>query len=212
MRRLSFAFALMTMSILYPAGSHADNAPAKTAVFAGGCFWSTQHAFENTDGVIDTKAGFEGGTAPNPSYERVTHGDTGYREAVEVTYDPSKVSYERLLSIYWRNTDPFDAEGQFCDQGDNYRPAVFVSEANERTAAESSKAALQKQFGKSVATEILPASPFYAAEEYHQHYADKNPIPYGLYRTGCGRDRSLKKIWGNEAGGDAFRHEGKKSP
>ena len=177
----------------------------KTVVFAGGCFWSMQHAFDGTKGVSGTKAGFSGGTVANPSYDQVEAGGTGQHEAVQVTYDPAKTSYEKLLGIYWRNTDPMDAKGQFCDKGQPYQPIVFADGTDEMAMAKQQKAALAQRFGKPIATEIRPAAPFYPAEDYHQNYADKNPVAYAAYREGCGRPSAMKAIWGDEAGGDAFK-------
>lgn len=183
----------------------AAQAADKTAVFAGGCFWSMQHAFEGVKGVKDTKAGFSGGTVANPSYNQVEAGGTGQHEAVQITYDPAQTSYEKLLDIYWRNTNPMDAQGQFCDQGEPYRPIVFANGADETKIAQQQKADLAKRFGKPIATEIRPAAPFYPAEDYHQHYADKNPVAYMAYREGCGRPSAMKAVWGDEAGGEAYK-------
>jgi peptide-methionine (S)-S-oxide reductase len=183
----------------------ATSSGLKTAIFAGGCFWSMEHAFKGLDGVHNLSVGYTGGKTTNPTYIEVSRGGTGHREALQITYDPEKISYERLLDIYWRNTDPFNGKGQFCDTGDNYRPAVFARNDEQKKSAEASKAALEKRFGKPVATEILPAQMFYAAEEYHQNYAEEHEFMYGMYRDSCGQDRTLRKIWGNEAGGGIDR-------
>jgi peptide-methionine (S)-S-oxide reductase len=195
--RLCAALAFLVCAV--PAG--AQTTSTRTAIFAGGCFWSMQHALESIPGVVSTEAGFSGGSVANPSYEQVSEGGTGHRESVRVTYDPAKVDYDRILAVYWRNIDPFDADGQFCDKGEQYHAAIFTADDEEKQTAEVSKEAIAKRFGKPVATDILPAAPFYPAEDYHQHYADKNPVRYGLYRTGCGRDAAMKAIWGDEAGG-----------
>ncbi|HPF25724.1 MAG TPA: peptide-methionine (S)-S-oxide reductase MsrA [Steroidobacteraceae bacterium] len=173
----------------------------KTAVFAGGCFWCMEKPFDLLDGVSATISGYTGGTVANPSYEQVSAGGTGHTEAVSITYDPAKVSYQQLLEIFWRNIDPLDSGGQFCDRGSQYRSAIFVADASERRAAEASKAALEKRLGKPIATEITTASKFYAAEDYHQNYYQKNPLRYRYYRGGCGRDSRLEAVWGDEAGG-----------
>jgi len=166
----------------------------KQAVFAGGCFWCMQGEFHGLKGVQDTVVGYSGGTVANPTYSQVSSGTTGHREALQVVYNPAVVSYPQLLEVFWRNVDPLDATGQFCDQGPQYKSAIFVDDEAERTAAEASKAALAKQLGQPVATEILPAHPFWPAEAYHQHYSAKNPFQYRVYRTGCGRDGRLREL------------------
>lgn len=171
------------------------------AVFAGGCFWCMEPPFDKLEGVISTTSGYIGGTVPNPSYAQVSSGRTGHTEAVEVVYDPDQVSYEQLLDIFWRNIDPLDAGGQFCDRGSQYRSAVFVGTEPERQQAEASRARIQTRFDQSIATEVVDDSPFYPAEDYHQDYYLKNPIRYQLYRFGCGRDARLNALWGSEAGG-----------
>ena len=174
--------------------------PLDTATFAGGCFWSMEHPFDELQGVTSVTVGFMGGTAKNPSYMEVVEGNTGHLESVQVVYDPAKVSYETLISGYWHNIDPFQADGQACDTGPQYHTAVFVRGPEQRRAASASRQQIIDRFHREVATQILTAGPFYAAEEYHQHYAKKNPVRYGMYRTGCGRDRRLRAIWGDEAG------------
>lgn len=175
-------------------------APLDTATFAGGCFWTMEHAFEEVSGVISVTSGFMGGATKNPSYRDVVQGGTGHLESVQVVYDPARVSYEVLLSAFWHNIDPFQTDGQACDVGPSYQTAVFVRGPEQRRAASASRQQIIERFQRDVATQILTAGPFYAAEEYHQHYAKKNPVRYGMYRTGCGRDRRLKAIWGDEAG------------
>ena len=174
--------------------------PPDTAVFAGGCFWTMEHAFDEVPGVVTAISGFAGGTIKNPTYMQVVEGNTGYLEAVQVIYDPAKVSYETLLWTFWHNIDPFQTDGQACDLGPNYHSAVFVRNAGQRQAASASRQQIIDRFKRDVATQILTAGPFYAAEAYHQDYAKKNPERYGMYRTGCGRDRRLAAIWGDEAG------------
>jgi peptide-methionine (S)-S-oxide reductase len=178
----------------------ADAAPATTAtaVFAGGCFWCMEPPFEKLDGVVAVQSGYSGGRVANPTYAQVSAGGTGHYEAVEVTYDPGKVSYERLLDVFWRNIDPVDDGGQFCDRGDQYRAAVFYLTPAQQTAAAASKAAIEaggKVSGR-IVTPVLPAAPFFPAEDYHQDYYKKNPLRYFTYRTSCGRDRRLAAVWG----------------
>ena len=168
----------------------------QTAVFAGGCFWSMQHDMEHIPGIVATEVGYTGGHTKNPTYEDVVTETTGHYESIKVTYDPAKISYDQLLTRYFRTTDPTDDGGAFCDRGASYRPAIFVANAAERKEAEQAKAKAGAQLKKKIATQILPAGPFYAAEGYHQHYSDKNPDRYGVYRQGCGKDRVIKALWG----------------
>jgi len=175
-------------------------APPDTATFAGGCFWTMEHAYDEVPGVISAVSGFMGGTTKNPTYMQVVDGNTGHLEAVRVIYDPAKVSYETLLWTFWHNIDPFQADGQACDTGPSYHTAVFVRGAEQRRAASASRQQIIDRFKRDVATQVLTAGAFYTAEEYHQDYAKKNPAHYGMYRTGCGRDRRLQAIWGSEAG------------
>ena len=175
----------------------------KTAIFAGGCFWCMEHSFDALDGVTDVQSGFAGGHVDDPTYKQVSAGGTGHREVVQVTYNPAVIGFDKLLETYWRNIDPFDAGGQFCDQGDQYTAAIFVGDGEERTLAEVSKAAMEKRFSEKIVTAIVPVAKFYPAEEYHQDYYLKNPWRYKYYRGGCGRDKRLHEIWGDEAGGPA---------
>ena len=168
----------------------------QTAVFAGGCFWSMQHDMEHIPGVVSTEVGYSGGHLKSPTYNDVVTETTGHYESIKVTYDPAKISYAQLLTKYFHTTDPTDDGGAFCDRGASYRPAIFVAGAAERKAAEQAKAQAAAQLKKKIATQILPLGPFYAAEGYHQHYSDKNPGPYGVYREGCGKDRVIKALWG----------------
>ena len=174
-------------------------APRDTATFAGGCFWSMERPFELA-GVSSIAVGFMGGTTKNPSYMDVVKGGTGHLESVQVVYDPAKVSYETLLRAFWHNIDPFQTDGQACDTGPSYHTAIFVRHPEQRRAASASRQQVKDRFGRDAATQILTAGPFYPAEDYHQHYAKKNPERYGMYRTGCGRDRQLRAIWGDDAG------------
>jgi peptide-methionine (S)-S-oxide reductase len=183
--------------------SPAAFAVSAKATFAGGCFWCMEPPFEKLDGVLSVTSGYTGGKKANPTYEEVSSGGTGHLESVEILFDPAKVSYEQLLEVFWRNVDPTDGGGQFCDRGEQYRTAIFVHDAAQRSAAEASKAALDaaKRLPGPVVTPILAASAFYPAEEYHQDYWKKNPLRYRYYRGGCGRDERLKELWGSEAGG-----------
>jgi peptide-methionine (S)-S-oxide reductase len=152
--------------------------------------------FDALDGVISTTSGYTGGSVPDPSYEQVSGGATGHVEAVRVVYDPERVDYAKLLDVFWHNVDPLDAGGQFCDRGPQYRSVLFVGDATEQKLAEQSKQRLAERFGRSIATDIQSAGPFYAAEEHHQDYARKNPFRYRFYRGRCGRDARLEAVWG----------------
>lgn len=179
----------------------ATNVSAEKAVFAGGCFWCIESDFEKLEGVTEGVSGFTGGTLENPTYNG---NHKGHLEAVEVTYDPEKVSYKELLEYFWVHIDPFDDNGQFCDKGSSYRSAIFVANDIERELAEQSKKRVEKRFpDKKVVTPILDASTFYpikGEESYHQDYYKHNPIRYKMYRWNCGRDKRLKEIWGDDAG------------
>ena len=170
-----------------------------TATFAGGCFWCMQPPFDHLPGVVSTTAGYTGGSWPNPSYEQVSSGTTGHAESVEIAYDPAKVSYRQLLDVFWHNVDPTDGEGQFCDQGSQYRSAIFYHDDEQRRLAEQTKKELEesKVLLGPIVTQIVPATRFYRAEEYHQSYYQKNPLRYRFYRHGCGRDRRLAEVWGS---------------
>jgi len=172
-------------------------APATAhAIFAGGCFWCMEPPFDALPGVTATTSGYTGGHVVDPTYKQVSAGATGHREAVEITYDPAKVSYAKLLDTFWHNIDPFDASGQFCDHGEQYTSAIFYADEAQKHAAEESKAAVEKKFNKHVATAILPARTFYPAEDYHQDYYKKNELRYKFYRYSCGRDQRLEEVWG----------------
>lgn len=175
-----------------------DQAGLEKATFAGGCFWCMQPPFDRLHGVVSTKAGYTGGHKADPTYEEVSAGGTGHAEAVEITYDPKKIGYEKLLDVFWHNVDPTDATGQFCDRGDQYRSEIFYRNDEQKKLAEASKAALEKSkpFKAPIVTQIVPATTFYPAEAYHQEYYKKNPIRYKFYRFSCGRDRRLQELWG----------------
>jgi peptide-methionine (S)-S-oxide reductase len=166
------------------------------ATFAGGCFWCMEPPFDKLDGVISTTSGYTGGRTENPTYEAVSAGKTEHTEAVEIVYDPRKISYARLLEVFWRNHDPLTADAQFCDVGRQYRPAVFVHDEMQRRLAEETKQAVAQRLQKPVVTEVAAAARFWPAEEYHQDYYKKNPIRYRVYRVYCGRDRRLEELWG----------------
>ena len=169
------------------------------AIFAAGCFWCTEAAFQDVPGVISAVSGYTGGTVKNPTYEQVSSGRTGHAEAVEVTFDPAKVSYEKLLDIFWVNHDPTVNDRQFCDAGSQYRPAIFYLSDEQKKEAEASKAKYEKlkTFKQPLLTEITKAGPFYPAEDYHQDYYKKNPLQYKFYVTGCGRYARLDSLWGD---------------
>jgi peptide-methionine (S)-S-oxide reductase len=171
------------------------------AIFAGGCFWCMEPPYDELEGVLATTSGYAGGSKVDPTYREVAAGGTGHAEVVQVTYDPAKVSYEELLEVFWRNVDPLDAGGQFCDRGDQYRTAILVQDEEQRRLAEQSKQALEdsKRFDQPIVTEIVDAGDFYPAEDYHQDYYEKNPIRYKFYRWNCGRDQRLTELWGEQA-------------
>ena len=202
---LAFAgHALAAQSAPTPNVTPINSIPgAKSAIatFAGGCFWTMEHAFDDVPGVIVAISGYSGGHVANPSYEEVSTGTTGHVETVEVHYDPAKVSYAKLLDIYWHDIDPTQVGGQACDTGDEYRSMIFTHDAAQMKQALAYKDALQKSglFKQPIAVQIVAAGPFYPAEEYHQHFTKKNPERYGEYRVGCGRDRRLQAIWGTTA-------------
>jgi methionine-S-sulfoxide reductase len=181
-------------------GQTAVPATTRTAVFAGGCFWCIQPAFDKAAGVIKTTVGYAGGNEPNPTYKLVTSEKTKYRESIEVTYDPAKISYDQLLDIYWRQIDPTQSDGQFTDIGPSYRAAIFYGNAEEKKIAETSKDKLARsgKFKKSIVTEILPAMKFWPAEEYHQKYYRENPEHFEAFEQGSGRVSFKKDKWGGE--------------
>jgi peptide-methionine (S)-S-oxide reductase len=183
-----------------PAAPAAAGATAK-AVFAGGCFWCVESDFDKVGGVLSTTSGYTGGNVPNPTYEQVSGKHTGHAEAVEIVFDPKKVSYEQLVEHFWRTIDPTTKDRQFCDGGNPYRTAIFAQDAAQLKIAQASKAALEKSkpFKEPIVTEVVMGGPFYPAEEYHQDYYKKNPVRYNYYRLSCGRDARLKELWGSQA-------------
>ena len=198
---LSLSYALIASCTI--ANSQAQNsspAETRTAIFAGGCFWCIQPAFDKATGVIKTVVGYCGGTEPNPTYEVVSSEKTGYRESIQITYDPAKISYDQLLDIYWRQIDPTQADGQFTDIGPSYRAAIFCGNDGEKKVAEASKEKLARsgKFNKPIVTEILPAMKFYPAEAYHQKYYQQNPEHFEAFEEGSGRVSFKKKTWENK--------------
>ncbi len=173
-----------------------DTSRFAEATFAGGCFWCMEHPFDHLAGVISVTSGYTGGHTPNPTYEEVSAGHTGHAESVRIVYDPKKIAYAALLEIYWHNVDPLTPDAQFCDQGTQYRTAVFYHNEEQRQLAEESKRELERsgRFKQPVVTAIVPASAFYPAEEYHQHYYQKNPVRYKFYRWNCGRDAPPSRL------------------
>lgn len=199
---LSSLIGLMLVSVANSAEENTTGASATAkATFAGGCFWCVEHAFDEVPGVISTTSGYIGGDKKKTSYEEVSAGGTGHAEAVEVAYDPQKISYAKLLDIFWHNIDPLDAKGQFCDKGDQYRSEIFYHDDEQKRLAEQSKTALEKSesLKSGIVTEIVAATEFHSAEEYHQDYHLKNPVRYKLYRYSCGRDQRLDEVWGKTA-------------
>jgi len=200
---LAAALVLFGLSLTPPHAAAQAPAPKKAvATFAGGCFWCMEPPFDKLPGVISTTSGYMGGKKRYPTYEEVSAGWTGHTEVVQVAYDPSKVTYEKLLEVFWRNIDPTVKDRQFCDEGSQYRTAIFAHDDAQLKAAEASKAALEKSkpFKDPLVTPVVMAGEFWPAEDYHQDYYVKNPVRYGYYRTGCGRDARLKQLWGDAAG------------
>ncbi|MGH7209472.1 MAG: peptide-methionine (S)-S-oxide reductase MsrA [Nitrospiraceae bacterium] len=184
------------------AGHVASDRQLGKATFAGGCFWCMEEVFERVAGVVSATSGYTGGHQRNPTYEEVSAGGTGHAESVEVVYDPAKVTYSKLLEFYWRNIDPTDPQGQFCDKGTQYRSAIFYHDETQKRLAEESRKAVEKSkpFRGPLLTEIVPASQFYPAEEYHQNFSQKNPLRYKLYKYNCGRAQRLQQLWGSSKG------------
>jgi peptide-methionine (S)-S-oxide reductase len=171
------------------------------AIFAGGCFWCMEEPFEKLPGVVSVTSGFAGGSKPNPTYREVSAGNSGYAESVQIVFDPSRITYERLLEVFWRNIDPLTPDGQFCDRGRQYRSAIFYQDDEQKRLAEESKRRVEQRLQAAVVTEIVPASKFYPAEASHQDFYKTNPGRYREYVEGCGRYRRLEQLWGSAAGG-----------
>ena len=194
----SLAFSIALAGAMSGAAAQQAAQRQATAIFAGGCFWCMEPPFDALDGVISTTSGYTSGTQPNPTYAQVSTGKTGHTEAVKIVYDPSKISYEKLLEVFWRNHDPLTANGQFCDKGSQYRAGIYYGSDKEKQLAEASKAAIERsgRFKQKIVTEIVAATTFYPAEDHHQDYYLKNPIRYKYYSTSCGRARRLNELWG----------------
>lgn len=187
---------VLALALLLPTALSAQQ-QTETAIFAGGCFWCMEPPFDALEGVISTTSGYVGGETENPTYEDVTRGGTGHAEAVQVVYDPAKVSYERLLEVYWPNVNPLDGGGQFCDRGDSYRSAIFPLNEEQRAAAEASLEKVAQVLDEDIETTIEEPGTFWPAEDYHQDYYQKNSLKYKFYRWNCGRDPRLADIWGD---------------
>lgn len=191
---------LLMMSVATFVSASRALASSEVAVFAGGCFWCMQPPFDalKDRGVTSTLVGYTGGTTANPTYEQTSSGTTGHFEAIQVTYDPQKITFKELLKVFWKNIDPYDAKGQFCDKGDVYKSAVFTANEAQTKAYQESIVELEKEGLKKaiIATQLLPLKPFYKGEDYHQEYYLKNPVRYKFYRYNCGRDQRLKEVWG----------------
>jgi peptide methionine sulfoxide reductase msrA/msrB len=215
--KLTIAIALLAFALAFAVLSPMrakteEDTEYEKATFAGGCFWCMEPAFEKLDGVVEVVSGYIGGSQPNPKYEEVSSGRTGHAEAIQILYDPSKVTYQELLEVFWRQINPTDAGGQFADRGSQYRTAIFYHNAEQKRLAEESKEALQRsgKFDTPIATEIVEATEFYKAEEYHQDYYKKSPTHYKRYRYGSGRESYLKDTWGDDTGtGKAQESAGK---
>ena len=198
MRRIGIGLSIWLVLATGAAGQGTPPAKTATATFAGGCFWCVEADFDKVAGVVSTTSGYIGGRTPNPTYEDVVRGGTGHAEAVEIVYDPAKVSYEKLLDVLWHNIDPLVKDRQFCDRGDQYRTVIFYHGDAQKTAAEASKKTVEARFKQPIETEIVAAGPFTKAEDYHQDYYQKNPVRYKFYRFNCGRDARLEELWGKK--------------
>jgi peptide-methionine (S)-S-oxide reductase len=196
---LSLGVILLSGGTAYSASQSPGGTETSKATFAGGCFWCMEPPFDKLDGVISTISGYAGGKKKNPTYEEVSAGNTGHAEVVQITYDPKKITYEKLLEVFWHNVDPLTPNRQFCDVGSQYRTAIFYHDETQKRLAEESKKALAKRFKEPIVTEIVAAAEFYPAEDYHQDYYTKNPLRYKYYRYSCGRDQRLEALWGPPA-------------
>ena len=209
---------LLPLLLLLPLGLFAPGAawaaPAQEAVLAGGCFWCLEHDLESLPGVLDAESGYSGGTVTKPTYGQVSAGGTGHQEVVRVRFDPARLSYAALLRSYWRNIDPLDGGGQFCDRGSSYRPVIFTSGPEQQTQAQASRMAAAAELGRpggSLQVQIKPLTRFWPAEGYHQNYAERNSVKYNYYRWACGRDRRLDAVWGKRARSGTAWVSGRKS-
>ena len=193
-----FLRCFLAAAITYAAALPTSYAATAKATFAGGCFWCVEEAFEKVPGVTAAVSGYMGGKTKNPTYEQVSTGGSGHAEVVQVEFDPAKVTYAKLLDVFWKNIDPTQPNGQFCDHGSQYRSAIFYHDAEQKKLAEASKVALDKSkpFKGDIVTQIVPAGEFYAAEDYHQDFYKKSALRYKFYKTGCGREARLQSLWG----------------
>ncbi|MDH4185964.1 MAG: peptide-methionine (S)-S-oxide reductase MsrA [Nitrospira sp.] len=197
--RIIFIWAIFVLAVWPVPTNHVQAAATQSrAYFAGGCFWCMEEVFEKVEGVLAVTSGYMGGAAANPTYEEVSAGQTGHAESVEVVYDPARVTYQMLLDAFWHNVDPLTPNAQFCDHGSQYRSIIFFQTAGEKREAEASSHTLvqSKRFTQPVVTQIIPATPFYPAEEYHQDFYKKNPVRYKFYKFNCGRAQRLEELWG----------------
>jgi len=203
LRVLRVCIPALILALGFPSGVNAQADNLARATFAGGCFWCMEPPYDSLDGVVETISGFSGGHVDNPSYEQVVAGNTGHLEVVQVIYDPAVVSYQRLLEVFWRNIDPFQADGQFCDRGPSYRSAIFVHDETQKAAAHQSLSELLSMHldAGPIDTRMIDFEAFFPAEDYHQDYYRKNPTRYKYYRWRCGRDQRLEALWGDRAGG-----------
>jgi peptide-methionine (S)-S-oxide reductase len=200
---LSFMLAVPSLGVEATASGQSESqSRLEKASFAGGCFWCMEPPFEDLPGVVSVTSGYTGGTKKNPTYEEVSSGGTGHAESVEIIYDPLRITYSKLLDVFWHNIDPTVRDRQFCDVGSQYRTAIFYHNEEQKKLAKESKKTLEdsKRFNGPIYTEITTATDFYMAEEYHQKYHKKNPVRYKFYRWNCGRDQRLKELWGTKAG------------
>ena len=186
------------MALVATAAEPITQGNTTAAVFAGGCFWCMEPPYDELPGVVSTTSGYTGGQKLNPTYREVSAGTTGHIEAVQIVYDPKQISYEKLLEVFWRNVDPLDRGGQFCDRGGTYTTAIFYQNEAQQKLAQQSKAEIERKLGKAVVTAIREVAPFYPAEDYHQDYYHKNPLRYKFYRLSCGRDQRLEQLWGKQ--------------
>lgn len=206
-RPLALVAALLVLIAalgIWPAATHAAEPPAATRelVLAGGCFWCLEHDLETLPGVLEVESGYSGGQLRHPTYRQVSAGGSGHQESVRVRFDPSRISSDDLLRSYWRNIDPLDGAGQFCDRGDSYRPVIFTAGAEQQRLALASRQQAASELGRAesaLSVRIQPLSRFWPAEDYHQNYAQRNPLRYGYYRWSCGRDGRLESVWGSRA-------------
>jgi peptide-methionine (S)-S-oxide reductase len=189
----------LVMSMSGPTLSQSPEGNFAKATFAGGCFWCMEHPFDELDGVVSTTSGYTGGHTVDPTYPEVSAGGTGHTEAVKIEYDPTKVTYEELLNVYWRNVDPTTPDAQFCDHGNQYRPEIFYHTEEQKQLAEASRTHIEKTktFPEPIVIEITQGTTFYPAEDFHQNYYQTNPLRYKFYRLACGRDSRLAELWGD---------------